>query len=531
VTGTARVAVAAIACAASACLAAPAARPPTSVPSGSAAAGVSSTSPARPAEATDRVTPPGLTPDATPAHTPLESDLDAIFRAPILARAVVGARIASLDSGRVLYSLNPDTLVMPASNLKILTVAVAAERLGWDYRYETRLEAAGAIDADGTLHGDLVVTGTGDTSIGSQDAGPAALFFEWADDLRRAGIRRVDGRLIGDDNAFSDETLGAGWAWDYLAAGYAAPAGALNYNENVAVVHIAHGPTAGAPATVSLTPPGHGLTVVNRVVTTAAGAGAVIELSRAPGSANLIVTGSVPIDGPPLVRTAAVDNPTRYFVEALRLALASRGIVVADGAWDIDDVTSPVAASARQLIARRESAPLSSLAGYAMKVSQNFYGETFFRTLGRTSSTPASAEGGRAAVRDTLSAWGVPDDAYVMNDGSGLSRYDYASAAAIVQVLAHVWHDERLRGPFAAALPVAGHDGTLAARMKGGALDRRVQGKTGTISNARALSGYLTRANGEHVAFSIIVNNYTASNAQVDAVVERALAKVEQSHP
>jgi D-alanyl-D-alanine carboxypeptidase/D-alanyl-D-alanine-endopeptidase (penicillin-binding protein 4) len=500
VTVTGRVAVAAIACAASACLAAPPVRPPASVPTAAAAAG-----------------------------TPLASDLDAIFHDPILARAVVGARIASLDTGRVLYSLNPDTLVMPASNLKILTVAVAAERLGWDYRYETRLESAGTIDADGTLHGDLIVTGTGDPSIGSQDAGPAGLFLEWADAVRRAGIRRVAGRIVGDDNAFSDETLGAGWAWDYLASGYAAPAGALNYNENVAVVHVAPGPSAGAPARVTLTPPGHGLTVVNRVATAAAGAGVVIALSRAPGSANLVVAGSVPVDGAPLVRTAAVDNPTRYFVDALRLALASRGVIAADGAWDVDDLTSPVAAGPRQLIARRESAPLSSLAGYAMKVSQNFYGETFFRTLGRTATTPASAEGGRAAVRATLDTWGVPGDAYVMNDGSGLSRYDYASAAAIVHVLAHVWHDERLRGPFAAALPVAGHDGTLAARMKGGALDRRVQAKTGTISNARALSGYLTREDGEHVAFSIIVNNYTAPNAKIDAVVERALARVEHA--
>jgi D-alanyl-D-alanine carboxypeptidase/D-alanyl-D-alanine-endopeptidase (penicillin-binding protein 4) len=500
---TGRVAVAALACAASACLAA--AGPPATPPAPSAHVAA-----------------------ASAARTSLDADLDAIFRAPILARAVVGARVTSLDSGRVLYSHDADTLVMPASNLKILTIAAAAERLGWDYRYETRLEAAGTVDANGTLHGDLVVVGTGDPSIGSQDAGAAELFFEWADDLRRAGIRRVEGRLVGDDNAFSDETLGAGWAWDYLASGYAAPAGALNYNENVAVVHLAPGASVDAPAAVSLTPPGHGLTVVNHVVTTAAGTGAIVSLWRTPGSANLVVTGSVPIDGAPFVRTAAVENPTRYFVDALRLALAGRGIVVAGGAWDIDDLATPVARGPRQLVARRESAPFSSLAGYAMKVSQNFYGETIFRTLGRTPATPGSAAGGRAAVRETLDAWGVPGDAYVMNDGSGLSRYDYASAAAIVQVLAHVWHDERLRGPFAAALPVAGHDGTLASRMKDGPLDRRVQAKTGTISNARALSGYLTRDDGEHVAFSIIVNNYTAPNAQIDAVVERALARVQR---
>jgi D-alanyl-D-alanine carboxypeptidase/D-alanyl-D-alanine-endopeptidase (penicillin-binding protein 4) len=93
-----------------------------------------------------------------------------------------------------------------------------------------------------------------------------------------------------------------------------------------------------------------------------------------------------------------------------------------------------------------------------------------------------------------------------MDDGSGLSRYDYVTADTIVTILKHMWNDEKLRGPFAAMLPVAGHDGTLDSRMKNTVLDAKVEAKTGTIANVRALSGYLETKSGERLVFSMIAN-------------------------
>lgn len=454
-------------------------------------------------------------------HT-LESELDRIFTGPALAQGIVAVRIESLSDGRVWYERHGNTFVVPASTMKLVTAAVAAERLGWDFQFETRLETTGPI-RDGILHGDVIVTGSGDPSIGSADGGHAPQFLEWADTLRQAGIRHVDGRIVGDDNAFDDEGLGAGWAWDYLSAGYAAPTGALSYNENVAVARISPGASIGAPAIVALTPPGHRLELTNETTTTAATtAAAPLTFFRLPGSAALRVRGSVAIGGAAIIRTVAVDNPTRTFVEALRLALAARGISVSQGAWDIDDLprASP---EPRRLVATRMSQPLSSLVGYAMKVSQNFYGETIFKTMGRTADQPGSAEAGRQAARDTLSAWGASHDAIVMADGSGLSRYDYLTVRTLSTVLLHVWKSDRLRGPFLAALPVGAHDGTLGGRMKSPLLDRRVQAKTGTITNVRALAGYADTASGEKLAFSIIVNNVTSATADVDRAVEQAL--------
>lgn len=451
--------------------------------------------------------------------------LDSLFSSAPLAPALVSVRVDSLTTGRTLYSRNARSLVMPASNMKIVTMAVAAERLGWDARFETSLESAGPI-ADGVLTGDLVVTGGGDPSIAAQDLRSPALFGEWAEALRAAGVRRVTGRIIGDDSAFDDEPLGAGWAWDYLAAGYAAASGALSYNENVAVLTIAPAPVAGTPARVDIGPPGHGLELVNEVRTGARDSAATIALGRLPGSARLTVSGQVPIGSAALVRTTAIDNPTRFFVEALRVALAERGISVLGGAADIDDLTAPVAAGPRRLIGSHTSEPLSSLVGYAMKVSQNFYGEMVLKALGRSAGRPGSTEGGRQIVRDTLTRWGLPVDGLVMYDGSGLSRYNYVTADLLVGVLTHVWHDERLRGPFAAALPVGGRDGTLQSRLTNPAVDRRIQAKTGTINNVRALSGYAETASGERLVFSMIANNFTAPNAQVDAAMDQALERL-----
>lgn len=467
--------------------------------------------------------PPPLTPD-TPTDS-LQTDLDQIFGASALAGALVAVRVDSLRDGRTLYVRHNTLRVVPASTLKILTAAVAARRLGWDHRFETRLEMAGSVK-DGVLHGDLTVVGGGDPSIAAQDLREAPVFGEWAEALRRAGITRIDGRVIGDDTAFDDEPLGAGWAWDYLSAGYAAPSGALSYNENVVVVRVSPGPAAGDAALVEIGPPGHGLEPDVQVVTGPTGSAATLAVTRAPGRTSVLIRGRVPVGGAPVVRTTTIENPTRFFIEGFRLALARRGILVRDGAWDIDDVTDAGRPSQRQTVARHLSAPMSSLVGYAMKVSQNYYGEMLLKAVGRGADTPGSTERGRAAVREVLGEWSISTDTLVLYDGSGLSRYNYVSADLMNDVLLRVWRDEGLRGPFVAALPVGGHDGTLEARMRNSRLDRRVQAKTGTISNVRSLAGYLERESGEKLAFTMIANHFVAPNAEIDAVMERALERL-----
>ncbi|HUF47807.1 MAG TPA: D-alanyl-D-alanine carboxypeptidase/D-alanyl-D-alanine-endopeptidase [Vicinamibacterales bacterium] len=454
--------------------------------------------------------------------------LDALLDDPILARALVGVRVDALDTGQTLYASNAARHVVPASNMKIVTAAVAAEHLGWDFRYRTHLEAAGPV-VDDVLEGDLVVTGSGDPSIGSTDEAASPVFSTWVDALRRAGIRRVHGRLVGDDDVFDDEGRGSGWSWDYLTAGYAAPSGGLSYNDNVAVVRARPGASPGAPATVLVTPPGHGLLVDNAVTTGAAGSRGTLSVSRRLGSRSLRARGQVPMGDGEMVRTTAVENPTSFFVGSLASVLDAHGVTVRDGAWDIDELDRPLTTGVRRRVATHESPPLSLLAGQLMKVSQNFYAETLLKTIGLTVEGTGSEAAGRRAVRATLASWGVPDDAVVVYDGSGLSRYNYVTADALVAILTRIWKSETHRGPFVATLPVGAHDGTLASRMRDTTLARRVQAKTGSIANVRALSGYLETGSGRKLVFSIVVNHFTAPASEIDRIVERFLSELSRS--
>ncbi len=465
---------------------------------------------------------------APPASDDLAARLDAIFNDARFARATWGVRIESLADGRVVYTRNSEKLVVPASNMKLLTMAAAASQLGWDFQFETRLEAVGEV-VNGTLHGDLIVVGGGDPSIGALDFGPSPVFAEWADALRQAGIRRIAGRLIGDASLFFDNTpIGPGWAWDYLNDGYAAPSSALSYNENVAVIRVWPTPATPLNARLEVSPAGHGLSVGNDMTTGPAGGENRLEVRRGLNATDMRVWGTIASDRTtPLVRTTSVVNPTQFFVDAFKAALADEGIpvpIALDGAALEDGPRH----GERLVLAVHRSQPLSSLGAYFLKSSQNFYGEMILKTLGlRTrDGRRGSTEAGRLVARDTLTALGVPADAYVMYDGSGLSRYNYVSSDAIVTLLKAVWNDTTLRGPFMAALPVGGQDGTLGSRMRNTPLAGRVQAKTGTISNVRSLSGFVDAPTGERYVFSIIANHFTVGSAAVDDVAERALLEV-----
>ena len=135
--------------------------------------------------------------------------------------------------------------------MKIVTLAAAADTLGWDYRFTDDARNVGT-DRSGSLKGDLVVRGGGDPTINTRDGRAAAVLDEWAAALSAAGIQHIDGRIIGDDQVFDDEGIGPGWAWDYLQFGYAAPVGALQFNENLATLIVRPAAQAGAPADVTL---------------------------------------------------------------------------------------------------------------------------------------------------------------------------------------------------------------------------------------------------------------------------------------
>jgi len=463
-----------------------------------------------------KVVPP---PPTAARNSELQHTIDTILAAPALGRGTWGVLVRSLANDQTLYSLNAHKLMMPASTQKILTLAVAADQLGWDFSYRTSVFTVGKIE-DGVLKGDLLIVGFGDPTTFDDWAGSASsLFREWAVVLKRIGIQKVQGRVIGDDSAFDDEGLGAGWAWDDLAASYATSVGALQFNQNTARLVIT--PSApGESAHVQVTPDAAHLTVLNRTTT---GAGEPLTVRPVPRSPTIEVDGAIPPSSERILRNVSVPNPTIYFVNAVRDGLIRNGVEIDGPATDIDDLPAPLDRTNAVIYVEAFSNGLASVGVPMMKMSQNLYAETLLKTIGLRISGVGSTAAGRAVLDSTLASWGVAAGEALEVDGSGLSRYNLVTPDALATVLRHVYQDERLRDPFIETLPRAGVDGTLADRMKGTPAADNVKAKTGSFSNARSVAGYVRTADGEPLEFVVMANNYGASAKVIDDATDAIL--------
>ena len=475
-----------------------------------------------------RGTPPARSPARPPRDSilRLKTHILTLLADPALERTTWGIAVQSVSRGADLFSLGSDRLLSPASTLKIVTLATTAERLGWEHRYETRVVAGGPISA-GVLQGDLIVVGSGDPSIDDWDGAASRLFQTWAEQLKATGVTRITGRVVGDARAFEDERLGAGWAWDDLGASFATGVGALQFNQNTAQLLIAPDTVPGGTALITLRPSYAPVRFYSQVGTAAASQLANVTIRRGQRDGALYLAGSVPI-GPALVRNVSVENPSEYFAKSLRKALVAGGIAVDGEAADIRELPDPPV-QAGQLLTLHRSAPLSELAVTMMKLSQNLYAETLLKTLstsatGVGSTVVGSTGAGQAVVRDVIQRWGVSPSAVQMADGSGLSRYNLVTPQALVQILVHVHHDERLRAPFESTLPIAGVDSTLADRLKGTPAEGNAVAKTGSMLNVRAIAGYVRTAEAEPLAFAIIANNYAVPTGVVDRATDGIIA-------
>ena len=450
---------------------------------------------------------------ASPRQLPasLADGIDAYLAQPRFAHAQWGIDVVSLENGATLYRRNADSLFLPASNAKLYTSALALQTLGTDARFSTTLYATAAPRADGTLAGDLILYGGGDPSLGDRDASP-----DWADRLAEAlaarGIRRIRGNLVADDTYFAGPLFGDGWEALDLQTDYGAQAGALGAQDNVVRMKVAR--EGARCCTVTTEPAESGVHVVNLT-----GHDAPLSLYRPPGSDVLYATGSLRADQPRGSQALSVPDGAAFAANLLREALARRGIAL-DGKVRALHWPETDAALANHPVemASIASPPFSQLLVHMLKHSDNRYAQMLLQQVGvataqtgvcadRIQPPRTSADWGLCAMRAFLGRVGIDAGEATFNEGSGLSREDLVTPAATAKLLAWI-----ARQPFANvlrnALPVAGIDGTLRYRMRDGAATDNVQAKTGTLTHVYALSGFVTDAAGERLAFSLLLNRY-----------------------
>jgi len=458
--------------------------------------------------------PPGRTAPTAGALAQLRTDILAATRLPGVSRASWGVVVYSLDRHERLFELNPRTLFVPASVAKLVSVATAAEARGWDYRFETTLRSTGPVQG-GILRGDLLVVGSGDPSIGGRGGGDLSGFVAA---VRAAGISRIDGRIIGDDDAVEEPRPQLAWAWDDLGYTTGALFGALNLAENRTTVTVTAGALEGAPTTLGLEPRASSRGVVNRTVTGPAGSMQLLWPEQRPGEVALTIAGSIPAGARPVQIGISAGNPTLWFASVLRHRLIEDGLEIAGAAVDIDDVEPAPDRTASTILFTYRSGTLGEIAQPLLKESINLYAEALMRLNAEQGTFPTN-DAALEGLRKRLQSWGLPDDSYQLVDGSGLSRRNAISADALAVVLQRMY-DPSGASPFMTALPVAGVDGSLESRMKGTSAEDNVRAKTGTMSNVRSLAGYATTRDGEHLAVVIMVNNFEGTGAQANQAID-----------
>jgi len=459
------------------------------------------------------------------AAADLQHVIDTLMDASPVARASVGIHVVDLKTGSALYSRNAERLYLPASNMKLFTAALALDRLGPEYRLTTRLVHAPS--------GDLILIGGGDPSLSGRTypyqkdvpaLNPLRAIEDLADQAVAAGIVRVDGDIVGDDQLYPWAPYPPSWTVDDMVGEDGAPVSALTVNDNTIAFSIHPAARAGELAAISFQPAVEYYAVNNQVLTVAGQKEARIRLTRMPGSRQLLVWGSIPLAGPSVRETVAVDDPAFFAACALYDALARRGVVirgrpvarhrsVSDDPWPIEG----------DVIATRTSPPLVELLQVIEKVSQNLHAELMLREVARVARGTGTRESGLQELGAWLASIGIKAEEFRAEDASGLSRNDQVSPRAVTRLLSAMAASKN-GAAWLSLLPVGGEDGTLANRLccvSDASAGRLVRAKTGSLTRAVALSGYADSRTRGRLAFSILVNNFSAPQAEVRAWVDR----------
>lgn len=467
----------------------------------------------------------------TPRPGSLAAVVDSVTGSPALRRTTFGVEVLDPATGRVVYALNADKHLMPASNTKLVATSVAMALLGPDWRYRTDVYALG-LDARGAAKGLLVVARGDPTWAPPFQPGDFTVPAALADSVRAAGVRRIDGDLLVDASAFERAGVNDSWELGDLIWYYAAPISALAVGEGTRKYVVLPGVAPGSPAGVRFIGPEPQGPVLNAITTVSRLSGdtvARIDPDRRPGVDTLFLRGTIPFGAPPDTETATVADAAVYAARVLQGELAARGIQVAGTIRVLHDSAEARAvpasvAGAPRAVASWTSAPVSQIVAACLKPSDNWLAEQLLKTLGAQKGTGGSWRGGLAVERGFLTTTvGLDSLDFSLRDGSGLSAQNLLTPHAIARLLA--WDATQPWGAtYRAALAQPGEAGTLQRRLV--AYKGRLQAKTGSIANVNSLSGYIRTDAGRELVFSVMSNGSGVPASQVRAAIDRIVAAI-----
>ena len=421
-----------------------------------------------------------------------------------------GIKIHSLERNKTLYSVNSNRLFAPASNVKLLTTAMALKRLRPEYRFKTGLYATTPVGGE-TLRGDIFIKGFGDPNLVSEQ------MWLLVKELKNIPLRKVHGDIIADASFFDNNLRVKTWKKGGVGA-YNAPLGALSFNFNTVTVHINPGEKPGDRPVVVVDPNIEFIRVDNRARTVSKSKRSRLIVNRIDrgGHNEITISGVVSVNHARETYYLNITRPAYYAASVFKDYLRQEGVEVTgkvrvgfvpEGAYEI---------------LSHSSMPLSLILRGLNKFSNNFVAEQILKTIGADIyGPPGTTLNGLRAMDEYMQSLKYKPEGFSILDGSGLSRQNRLSPDQIVSVFQDMYADLGVYPEFISALGVMGRDGNVLKRMNGHNSAERARVKTGTLNSVSALSGYFQSADGERFAFSILMNDLKCSNGQAKRLQDR----------
>lgn len=470
--------------------------------------------------------PKAIEVSTAPKDVELAGRINEIIEKSEFRNARWGVFVSSLKDGRVLVARDAQTTFTPASTMKVVTTAVALDRLGADFRWRTSALAEKEIDGAGNLNGDLVLYGRGAPDFDEPDV------QNLIEQLKAKGLRRVRGNIVGDASHFQAANLGAGWVWEEAQWYYGAEPSALSYSDNTVLVEVVPSDKLDEPAQVKTTPEAEFISITNQAVTKANASAQTFGVHRDLDANNFQVWGEVPRGRSMGVRTT-MHAPQIWAANDLKKALEKNGIAVEGAVKNFDWRTKEFDAANFKELAAVESDTLAEVVKRTNKQSINLNAELMLRTIGRQARENEERDNkkkivlgddelGAMTIKNWLSGKGVELGDTVIHDGSGLSRLNFITPETMGRLLVFALKSPA-RDAFIDSLPVAGTDGTLGGRLP--KFKGRVLAKTGTITYVSALAGYAQAANNDQFSFVIFCNNETRPS-EPTGIIDRIAAAI-----
>lgn len=498
---------------------------------------------------------------------PLAERVQRITSEPGVVRAHWGVSVTRMD-GTPVFAMNDGQLFQPASNGKLFTTAAAMALLPMDEHLKTRVIGSGVYDTAGNYTGDLVLRGVGDANLSGRPvpyvrvpAGQPSphrdelrYINELADKVKSSGITHIQGDVIGDDSLFPNDPYPADWAIDDTPWYYGAPINALMIADNAFNLKITPGTAAGSAPTATVDPALPFYTIDMQATTAAKGEDAALDIQRELNTRTIHIYGTIAAGSPPYAQDMSIGEPAEYAATALKAALEQRGIVITGTAKAVHKAFYETSFTRHSMEPLRQLTPfklrelllapptcfdcetrvLAEHTGPRLgddititnKTSENQHAELFLRQLGFFITGSGTAVQGERVLRTFLiKNVGIDPDDFLFFDGSGLSGHDLVTPRATTKLLAYgatqPWGAE-----WKNSLPVGGLDGSLRSRFPAAPLKEHVFAKTGTLSEARALSGYVDCASGKTLIFSIMVNAHTPRTSDDMKAMDRIVAAI-----